>query len=402
MIAGSSRVLPSAHAESVMAACLDREEAAVKAWEGRTFDEAAALASGGLVLYGAGGVGRLALEALMRRGLAPLAYSDGDSKRWGSEVAGVPVLPPAVAAERFGAKAAFVVTIWNRSHRFEETRAVLAAIGCRCVVSCAALFYQYPEGCLPYYAMDLPHRLVREATNIRKAFSLWNDEESRREFLNELRWRMDLDFSGILPRPAAEQYFAVDLFRLGREEVFIDCGAYDGDTLKPFLALTGGCFQRVIAYEPDPRNHGRLKSYRNELPAKIAAKIDIQRAAVGARREILRFNADGLESSALDPAGGKVVESRPLDDWLGAIRPTYIKMDIEGAELDALQGGERLIRESSPTLAVCVYHRPSHFWEIPLWLAALPCGYRLYLRRYAEVPWDLVCYAVPVDREAPP
>ena len=398
MTGGSSQVLPSSRPEAALAAFLDRDEVRVRVWEKGVFEEATACDRDGLVLYGAGGVGRRALGTLRRHGMEPLAFSDGDSKLWNGEVEGVPVLPPNLAAERFGAKAAFVVTIWNRSHRFEETRAMLAAMGCRCVVSCAALFYHYPEGCLPYYAMDLPHRLVREAANIRKAFSLWNDEESRWEFLNELRWRMDLDFSGILPRPATEQYFAADLFRLGREEVFIDCGAYDGDTLKSFLALSGGCFERVIAYEPVPRNHGRLKSYRNELPAKIAAKIDIQRAAVGARRETLRFKADGLESSALDPAGGKVVESRPLDNWLGAIRPTYIKMDIEGAELDALQGAERLIRESSPTLAVCVCHRPNHFWEIPLWLAALPCGYRLYLRRYAEVPWDLVCYALPGKR----
>ncbi len=78
--------------------------------------------------------------------------------------------------------------------------------------------------------------------------------------------------------------------------------------------------------------------------------------------------------------------------------PTFVKMDIEGAELDALQGARETITRHAPVLAICLYHRPDHLWEVPLYLKGLRPDYRLYLRRYGEDCWEQVLYAVPADR----
>jgi hypothetical protein len=87
-----------------------------------------------------------------------------------------------------------------------------------------------------------------------------------------------------------------------------------------------------------------------------------------------------------------------LDDLLPSTIPTFIKMDIEGAEPDALRGASKLIAEHTPVLAICLYHAQEHLWQIPLLLQSLNSTYNFYLRRYADECWEIVCYAVPKSR----
>jgi hypothetical protein len=87
-----------------------------------------------------------------------------------------------------------------------------------------------------------------------------------------------------------------------------------------------------------------------------------------------------------------------LDEILGDASPTMIKMDIEGSELDALGGASRIITSHKPVLAICLYHRPEHLWEIPVWLKRAEPEAGLYVRSYAVDGWESVCYAVPPGR----
>ena len=73
---------------------------------------------------------------------------------------------------------------------------------------------------------------------------------------------------------------------------------------------------------------------------------------------------------------------------------TYIKMDIEGAELAALEGSAATIRRNRPKLAICVYHRPSDYFDIPRWIDGMQCDYRLYLRQHSSFNIDTVLYAI--------
>jgi hypothetical protein len=95
---------------------------------------------------------------------------------------------------------------------------------------------------------------------------------------------------------------------------------------------------------------------------------------------------------------GICVECRKLDNIAWTYLPTYIKMDIEGAEPDALRGASELLRTHMPVLAVCLYHRSEHLWQVPRYIHETAPGYELFIRRYAEDCWELVCYAVPKHR----
>ena len=90
-------------------------------------------------------------------------------------------------------------------------------------------------------------------------------------------------------------------------------------------------------------------------------------------------------------AKGHVVR---LDDAIGKARVTFLKMDIEGAELKALEGSRQTILDNKPKLAICVYHHIKDLWEIPLFIKTLIPEYRIFLRHHTKLEYETVCYAL--------
>jgi FkbM family methyltransferase len=380
-------------------ALLSEPVSAIVQRERDSFDELTAPKSDRLVLFGAGGLGRKTAAGLRRVGVQPLAFADNNPALWSTEIEGVPVLSPRDAATKYGRRAAFVVTIWRgeSSDVMSERRQHLLDVGCETVVSFAPLFWKHPDVFLPHYAFDLPQRVIAQADAIRDAFSLWADDASRAEFVAQIRWRMLADFAA-LPSPVDHEiYFPDDLVDVQPDEVFVDCGAYDGDTLQSLLSRDSFSDGRIVAFEPDGLNFGQLRRYVATLPASLRERIALRQAAVGARHCQVEFDATGTEASAVG-TGSVVVDCVTLDEALSGHAPTYVKMDIEGSEMDALEGAAGIIKKSQPMLAICAYHRQDDCWRIPLALAALTDKYRFYLRPHLLEVWDLVCYAVPVAR----
>jgi FkbM family methyltransferase len=175
---------------------------------------------------------------------------------------------------------------------------------------------------------------------------------------------------------------------------FVDCGAFVGDTLSDVAALEVGV-DAVYAFEPDVSNFGRLARYGSEFAAATGARVALWPCAVAGASGVVRFHSEGGETGHLASDGEGVVTAVALDDALPSVPVTDLKMDIEGAELDALRGAERTIRRTRPRLAICVYHRAEHLWEIPLFVRDLDLGYDFYLRSHGHYGFDVVMYAVP-------
>jgi FkbM family methyltransferase len=351
-----------------------------------------------LVLFGAGNMGHRVLARLRQDGIEPLAFADNRQALWGTRLDGLTVLPPNEAARRHGREAAVVVTIYNNGHSFPQTRRQLSELGCAKVVSVVPLRWKYHETFLPYFRDDLPHKVLPQAARIRRAFGLWADQPSRREFVAQVAWRLNADFDLLAPPLPGPQYFPQNLFSLGDDVFFVDAGAYTGDTVQTFLAAQGDAFRGILALEPDPANFRSLCAYLASLPPNVRSRIEARPLAVGGQPGRLRFNAGAGTSAAFDHSGSIEVESVRLDDLLRDRHPTYIKMDIEGAELAAIQGCGRLLREDRPVLAVCVYHAQDHLWSIPLAIADRTERYQLFLRPHMPECWDTVCYAVPIGQ----
>jgi FkbM family methyltransferase len=211
--------------------------------------------------------------------------------------------------------------------------------------------------------------------------------------------RLHLDFSGISDPANEPEYFKPDLVTLTRETSFVDCGAYDGDTARSFLENAPRDWAgRLAAFEPDPGTFARLAKWRDSLPAARRDRISIYRAGVGARAESVTFAEGGGWGSAVSSTG-TVIDIVSLDTTVADAKPTLIKVDVEGYDPDVIEGARKIITETTPTLAVCVYHRQDHPWRIPLQIAAMNPNYRYSLRTYCLDGFDLVLYCVPRNHE---
>ena len=386
---------------SELDALLARPVAAARAAEAREFDR---LAGGRpIVLMGAGGLGRRALAGLRKHNVEPLVFVDNGPARHGTTLDGIRVLSAADAAHEYGRSAAFVVTIWgaNRPHRFAHSRQQLEALGCDVVLPFPPLFWKYAESMLPFYLQDLPSRVLEQGDEVRRGFDIWEDPASRAEYVAQVRFRLDADFDGLSHPVQHPQYFPSDLFAWSADEWIFDGGAYDGDTVRALSAIHSNRFGHVLAVEPDPANFAKLMATVGELPAEVRARVECRQVALGREPRMLHLDAMGTAASATSTeasAGSIAVQAETIDVLAAGRRPTFIKLDIEGFEIDALDGGRETIRRHGPVLAVCVYHLQDHLWKIPLMIRAWRDDYALFLRPHNEEGWDLVCYAVPRER----
>jgi hypothetical protein len=133
------------------------------------------------------------------------------------------------------------------------------------------------------------------------------------------------------------------------------------------------------------------------LNESVRARIRVIAAATGASEGTVRFSATGQLGSAAG-AGETQVAVVTLDKALAGTIPTYIKMDIEGGEPEALAGARHIVQRDAPVLAICAYHVQDHLWKLPNLIHSLNPEYRLFLRPHIQLVEDLVCYAVPPKR----
>jgi FkbM family methyltransferase len=376
---------------------LAEDLASVRDRELCTFDRILTAYDGRCVLFGAGSLGRSVLRCLLADGIHPLAFSDSNSARWNTSIDGIPVLPPAEATARYGTDAAFFVTIWTTGHSYIDTQIKLNSLGARTVYPVASVRWKYSAELLPFLCQDLPHKVYKEADLVEAAFHLLSDDDSRHEYLRQIRYRALGDY-GCLSAPDPEpSYFVDSLFALRTDEVFVDCGAFDGDTLRELLRRQR-TFSRSLAFEPDPMNFRALQEFANALPPEARARCRVFPYALGAKRGHARFSANEL---AVSQAGEITVEVFPLDEISGDLTPTFVKMDIEGAEIEALKGSEKLISRFHPILSICLYHRQNDLWRVPLLIHSMYAGYSYFLRAHDGDGWQTVGYAVPPARLKP-
>ncbi len=366
----------------------------VRAREQNTFDDIAGPFGKRLILFGAGPLGRGISSGLRRAGVEPLAFADNNQKLWGTDILGLRVLSPDQAAKAYGETACFVVTIYQGS----SVRRQLASLGVRRVAPSATLLWKYADIFIPNCGIELPHRMVDQCDAIRRCYTALADDSSRRELCEQLSWRYWLDYSALSPAlDGSDTYFPMDLLSTSGEEVFVDCGGFDGDTIRSFDQHWGGRFRHAYTFEPDPANRALLSS--NVRAMGLSSRVTIMPYAVGNTSGPVAFaNTSSAASHVTTSENGFSIECRRLDDLDWPLNPSYIKMDIESAEPDALAGASELLRRHHPVLAVCTYHRSEHLWQIPNLIRTISPEYNLFLRRYAEECWEGVCYAIPRHR----
>ncbi len=220
------------------------------------------------------------------------------------------------------------------------------------------------------------------------AYSLLADEKSKSDFVDILNFKVSGDVRYLFGCHYNKMRLYEEILPLCNNEVIVDLGAYDGDTIREFLAVTNGSYKKIYAFEPDSKNFRKLERKTEHL-------INIERYNLGAwdKEETLFFSKEGSRNSK-QKDGGIPVQFNSVDNIVSG-KVTFIKMDIEGAELMALKGAEQTIKAYKPKLYVCAYHRNEDFFTLPVKIKELCSDYQIYFRAHPYIPaWETNFYAV--------
>lgn len=351
-----------------------------------------------ILIYGAGSSGIAFLYYLRKVGIEPRFFVDSDRSKAGTDCEGLKIIAPEQILSQAGEDALVIVCINTDGKRYcksfaEALRAgghhgvyeKLRGCGCKNIIDytyfrrCHALFmdekYNAPS-CSDVYLMEEYER------EIAKVYDMMEDELSREVFEKITKFRL-LDDSLEVPTMSQEkQYFEYGFYEKRQDEVFVDCGAFNGISLKTFLKENNNMFDDYYGMEPDPDNYVKLEEYTGTLPEEVWGKIHItSKAAWKDDKGIRLYALRGPGSFAAD-IGNIRAETTTIDAMLEGKRASYIKMNIEGSEKEALQGAEQTIRRYKPRLAIAGYHRTDDFFRVPLMMKSYREDYKIYLRSY--------------------
>jgi FkbM family methyltransferase len=225
-----------------------------------------------------------------------------------------------------------------------------------------------------------------------------NNPISQRKIAKNLLYS-DIPLSRVILFPTSyyacpNDYFCHAFWKFGTNEVFVDCGCFDGNTSKMFIEAiecqTDASILKIFAYEPDKKNFIACKQNMADIPF-----FSVVNAALWNKNDTLPFFAFGNVGSQIGSAGDTMINTIMLDDELAGQKITFIKLDVEGAELNVLKGAEKLIRNQRPKLAISVYHLAEDILTIPEFIINLNLNYKLYLRHQTAIYFDTILYAVP-------
>jgi FkbM family methyltransferase len=221
-----------------------------------------------------------------------------------------------------------------------------------------------------------------------QTYHMLEDEESKIQFEKIINFRKNYDIKEMASFDCNEagQYFEDFLSLKSNGEVFVDAGAFDGFTTSQFIKYCPN-YQNVYIFEPDSKNLIKTK-----LNLQNFNHINYFPYGLFSRDETLKFSTGGA-ASRISSVGELSIQVKALDGIVNG-PVTFIKMDIEGAEMDAIEGARMMIQKYRPRLAICAYHKADDLWKIPALVKSIRPDYKVYLRHYMEGITETVLFFV--------
>lgn len=221
------------------------------------------------------------------------------------------------------------------------------------------------------------------------------DERSREVFLDLLRYKLTGRIDPLMKTEDDRREVLCQLLPLSQHEAFVDLGAYNGDTVAEFLAACDGEFDAIYALEPDGKNFKKMGKRLDEMGLGTDARIHLHNAAAWSEPTTLYFAAKAGRNSTVT-AAGRETPAESVDHVLGGARASYLKLDVEGSEREALAGAAETIRRHRPKILLSAYHRSEDLFALPMQINSIAEGYRFYLRRFPYIPaWEINYICIP-------
>jgi len=243
------------------------------------------------------------------------------------------------------------------------------------------------------------------AESILSVYDMLEDDISKATYANVIQVRMgkaplnpDLVYRG-------EQYFLLPQFAYGLsfQDVFVDCGAYVGDTLEKYMLFSEGSFKKIFAFEPDERLYQALQIRAERLRKEYGLSDDrlvLINAGVGEKDDNVSFHRDttapGLSGTFQNTAFNSqeaALRVFSLDSYFANEKISFIKADIESYEYPMLLGAEKVIKRDKPRIAISIYHNAVDTFRLALKIKEMNSCYKFAIRQHQYVPHDTVLYA---------
>ncbi len=340
-----------------------------------------------VIIFGAGDQGFLALKLLKENGVEIYAFCDNDPNKQGTTIKELPVLDP----NELKHMEQEVFVIINDSFYKEKQEQIKQLNMSHIHTFRFDVFNPLFKGFTKKYVLD--HLKMFE-----KSYQLLEDEESRNVFCGVLNSVLTGDLSYYEEvMTSTQQYFQKNLIPKLENHIFVDIGAYNGDTIEQFLEFTDGKYERIYAFEPMSLSieqlEKNLQRYKNVEVHKVAASN-----RKGKHAYYYNDYGDFTMATTIQSQGAndklQYLITDTVDNIINGQPVSFIKMDIEGSELSALQGASETIKTNHPFLAICVYHRKEDLIDIISYCKKLVPEYKLYLRHHSVTPSDTVLYCV--------
>jgi len=356
-------------------------------------------------IYGGGRGGKTLFEILKKRGIRADFFIDQYKKE--KELFGIPVYRLSDAPK----DAKILVSIPQYSlevppelekylvNFYPPSKKSLEQLGFAEVLTFEDLAREFPE--YPILLWERFYKYRQKAVDVetkRRLETLFNDERSLETLESIIRFR-EKPLPQNYPFPEKDfQYFPRFVREFFKEKNihFADLGAYKGETVAILLYLFGENVKTLTVFEPVKENLEILKGVLKEITLNGLVSY-LYPAGVWKETTIKRIKLLG-PSTFVNDEEGIPAPLVSLDDTLIGSPVNFLKMDIEGSELDALKGGVEFINKNKPLMAISVYHHPEDLWEIPFFIKENFPFYRFYLRLHGHMLNEIVLYCIPNNK----
>ncbi len=244
--------------------------------------------------------------------------------------------------------------------------------------------------CVPVFGDEIFNRdfIEEYEAEINAAYALF-EEDSKPIFAGCVNFMFGGELETLKSITSEKDESFNNILCLNSNESYLDLGAYRGDTVEEFLHYCGNEYNAITALEPDRRTFKKLTEYLENVP-----KSEAFQKAIYSENKTLIFSSKAGRQSTIS-SKGEQIEATTVDELCAEKAVTYIKMDVEGAEKDAIKGAENTLKTQKPKLNIALYHKSADIFEIPLQIAKINPDYKFHIRRHPYIPcWDMNLYCV--------
>lgn len=250
--------------------------------------------------------------------------------------------------------------------------------------------YRVIVPCVPVFGNVIFNRefIEKNEDRINAAYNLF-EEDSKPIFSGCVNFMFGGELDVLKEITTEKEEVFNNILKLNSNESYLDLGAYRGDTVEEFLHYCGGEYESITALEPDRRTFNKLCTYLEKVPKSTAYQ-----KAIYSECKTLFFSSKAGRQSTISQKGEEI-ETTTIDELCKDKNVTYIKMDVEGAETEALDGAEITLKNQKPKLNIALYHRSADLFELPLKISKINPDYKFHIRRHPYIPcWDMNLYCL--------